>query len=91
MNRHYRHLAIVAGLALLAGAAAVPATAQTTPAAPPKLIAPVRGAAEIGFTTLSGFCDFCCRRSASCFACRIRGFGVLRFPAGCRSVSASTG
>ena len=50
MNRHHRHLAVVAGLALLAGVMATPATAQTAPAAAPKLISPVRGAAEIGIT-----------------------------------------
>ena len=49
MNRH-RHLAVLAGLALILGAAATPATAQTPPAAAPKLISPVRGAAEIGYT-----------------------------------------
>jgi hypothetical protein len=48
MNRH--HLAVLAGLALIVGAAAVPAIAQAPPAAAPKLISPVRGAAEIGFT-----------------------------------------
>ena len=51
MNRHRHHLAVLAGLLLLAGGAAAPATAQTAPAAaPPKVISPVRGQAEIGFT-----------------------------------------
>jgi hypothetical protein len=51
MNRHRHHLAVLAGFALIVGAAAAPATAQTAPAAaPPKLISPVRGQAEIGFT-----------------------------------------
>jgi hypothetical protein len=50
MNRHRRHLAVLAGLALFAGAVA-PVIAQAPPAAaPPKLISPVRGQAEIGFT-----------------------------------------
>jgi len=50
MNRHRHHLAVLAGLALIVGAAATPVAAQTAPAAPPKLISPVRGAAEIGYT-----------------------------------------
>lgn len=50
MNRHRRHLVVLAGLTLLVGVTAAPVASQTAPAAPPKLIAPVRGAAEIGFT-----------------------------------------
>ena len=50
MNRHHRHLAVMAGLALIAGVITSPAAAQTAPAAAPKLISPVRGQAEIGFT-----------------------------------------